>query len=1124
MYKKAYRGGTEISAIFYNNRSVVGTSDKDIQKLFENDEKGFWFSADDSDLTANGQSVVQINSKLSRQRSPNIAVNGDLSDDITNWYTISTTSLSIVDSKLRATLTSVSNPRAALRLNDLVIGKRYRVSINYNFYETETNYIRVQTGPDLSLNNPAYSSRVIRGVGTIAFTFVATQSTLYVGGVNVAQILGTYFDLWDLVVQEDTLTYAIQNTASKRPLLTEQGLVFDNIDDELTIKLTSSLDNCTIIVTTPNGTEIVTNQQVPENFSINKNFHQMLLIDRALSYQELSKVVRYFEKKARVTSLMTDDEIFATAMFTDWESGLWFDSSDLSLIKTSAAGSIPSALNNNVGRFFSKARPISFGNEVLSNHTFGNGLGSWAIGDGFGTPNNNASLYSINGNAIEVIGTNGIKLVQSSTKEFKKGFTYLLEANISSSNVQQSLHFAVSNDLTTARVSEAFSQNDRHASLYFTSTATEQLYLGVRSNTQGTYTVSDVSLKEVAAYSAQQITSTKRPLVRSSGVVFDGVDDELQVILKSNLSNCTVIITTPNGTKILTEQEIPQTFLITENFHQMMVVNRSLSYKELLTAVRYLEKKARVSSPMKEDEIFASSIFKQSDVGFWFDALDMSHAYTDSQSKVNAANLSRVTTLYDKSRNMKEVYSPLPDLENFETLTGWVNSGSYWTTTNGYLEHGLGGSLYGLNTPILPLKAKKLIGKVHVLAGSLSYDALGYPKSDVRETVYDNSLISGLNSGFEDFSILLQSYINRITFKRSPGTTAHIRIKDLQLIEVHTKELYQEVVANRPLMLAGEGILMDTPTTYSKVKLENALSGCTLITTTKSGTKVLTNQEVPVYLTVNKSFNQMMLIDRELTPMELLDVITYFEKKAKTIKTNSEDYYIRSLFADGTEGLYYNAALQSHSRVLVDHSGNDNHAYQETASKRASYNALNSLKSFAFDGVDDGYATNKEVAIYSTHNITVIAAVKIASSNTTSVIVEHGVQGANGTLPDSFTFFTNVSGSGVSFRASVGTALTRPALQRKPDNTAMVVTSISNTATRKVVMRDFGGSVVQGDLSADKQTATPPREIYFGYRGSNTGYLHGNLYALFMIDRVLTDSERQRIEQHFAKLAGLALT
>ena len=240
------------------------------------------------------------------------------------------------------------------------------------------------------------------------------------------------------------------------------------------------------------------------------------------------------------------------------------------------------------------------------------------------------------------------------------------------------------------------------------------------------------------------------------------------------------------------------------------------------------------------------------------------------------------------------------------------------------------------------------------------------------------------------------------------------------------------------------------------------------------------------------------------------------------------DQLIKSLFADGTQGIYLNAqdaVSVSDLSSIKDLSGNNNHALQENSAKRATLiTDPSGYKSLKFDGIDDGYVT-QSINFTNTDKVTVIAAVRKLSDAGASMVAELSVNaqinvggfyvvapiyaGAN---------YAVLINNGVSAPATTATGYTAP--------TSNVISARLNTkgVTRndQIGMRVDG--VPKGDtsiLSAGGDFGNYP--LFIGRRGGTSLAFNGQIYALLVIGKLLDDATTQKIEKEFAKYIGVTL-
>lgn len=230
--------------------------------------------------------------------------------------------------------------------------------------------------------------------------------------------------------------------------------------------------------------------------------------------------------------------------------------------------------------------------------------------------------------------------------------------------------------------------------------------------------------------------------------------------------------------------------------------------------------------------------------------------------------------------------------------------------------------------------------------------------------------------------------------------------------------------------------------------------------------------------------------------------------------------FIKSLFSDGTQGLYINpqdALSVSDLSSIKDLSGNNNHALQADSSKRATlitntsgYNALN------FDGIDDSYVTSS-IDFSRTDKVTVIVAARRPRETAQyECLLNCGLSGSNGSfalmLSSAYTS-SSFEGKGTLARYAVSAPYTVPKNQ--------VLTGVSDLSGNKTILRLSGNKTeVTTSLGGGNFSNTP---IYIGRRDGTSQSAFTQISALLVIGKLLDDATIQRIEKAFAKYIGVSL-
>ena len=219
-------------------------------------------------------------------------------------------------------------------------------------------------------------------------------------------------------------------------------------------------------------------------------------------------------------------------LFSANEVGVWYDPSDLTTLFQDSAGTTPvTAEGQPVGLMLDKSKGLALGAELVTNGDFSNGTTGWYFtansASGTGVP----SLGVVTGGALVVTGSETPRVttgtIVSPSFSLVVGKTYIITAEISAATSLPFLTLAAAVNLTSGYVSETPSNATRKAQIIWT--ATTNAYIGIRSSVAGTFTVDNISVRELAGNHATQTTLAQRPTyqIDSTGrpyLAFDGVD------------------------------------------------------------------------------------------------------------------------------------------------------------------------------------------------------------------------------------------------------------------------------------------------------------------------------------------------------------------------------------------------------------------------------------------------------------------------------------------------------------------------------------------------------------------------------------------------------------------------
>lgn len=250
---------------------------------------------------------------------------------------------------------------------------------------------------------------------------------------------------------------------------------------------------------------------------------------------------------------------------------------------------------------------------------------------------------------------------------------------------------------------------------------------------------------------------------------------------------------------------------------------------------------------------------------------------------------------------------------------------------------------------------------------------------------------------------------------------------------------------------------------------------------------------------------------------------------ANTIQIGGQktlDQLIKSLFADGTQGIYLNAqdaVSVSDLSSIKDLSGRNNHATQVNATSRASLiTDPSGYKSLKFDGIDDGYVT-PSINFSNTDKVTVIAAVRKLSDATQGLVTElsTNIYTYNGT-------FNMLAPAGTDTANRYRFAVKGTLLTTKYTSTT---SEVGDTAVMRGVADVSNGKagfylngIMQGSNDSNLGTGNYGNyPLYIGRKGGTSLPFNGQIYALLVIGKLLDDATTQRIEKEFAKYIGVTL-
>lgn len=278
--------GVTMAVGSFSPSSVFGVSDlgawydpSDLLTLFQD-------SVGTTTVTAAGQPIgLMLDKRYGPTLGANVVVNGTFTgNSSTGWTLVTGATVGNEKLKLDAPVANV------ISTYSVVAGRVYRWSYSVSDYVSGSISFNVGGG-----TRPAVSAN-----GTYSGIFTATATTsprFLTAGVPRASVD-------NVAVQELAGSHAVQATTTARPAYrtAPSRVDYDGIDDVLVTTFASSLGaNCTIVRAVPNvGVVILTGQTIGTTYSDNQDHCGLLIINRALTPFETTRLTTFMNKKAGV--------------------------------------------------------------------------------------------------------------------------------------------------------------------------------------------------------------------------------------------------------------------------------------------------------------------------------------------------------------------------------------------------------------------------------------------------------------------------------------------------------------------------------------------------------------------------------------------------------------------------------------------------------------------------------------------------------------------------------------------------------------------------------------------------------------------------------------------------------
>jgi len=244
-------------------------------------------------------------------------------------------------------------------------------------------------------------------------------------------------------------------------------------------------------------------------------------------------------------------------------------------------------------------------------------------------------------------------------------------------------------------------------------------------------------------------------------------------------------------------------------------------------------------------------------------------------------------------------------------------------------------------------------------------------------------------------------------------------------------------------------------------------------------------------------------------------------------------FSLASLFAGGIAGSWYDpsdlstlfqdsagttpvTAAGQPVGLILDKSGNNNHAVQATAAKRPTYQTSAGLHWLAFDGVDDAMAT-AAIDFTGTDKVSVFAGVRKLSDAVIATVASFGAD-----VPNSWEMFSPRSQQnryGFAHRTTTVVEVS-PTVGPAPDTA--VITGLSDIGAPSVSI-SRNGVVMQVSTNTLAAANYGNHILNIGSRRGTSLFFNGNVYGLIIPGKLASAAEITSTEAYMAAKTGVTL-
>jgi hypothetical protein len=281
-----------------------------------------------------------------------------------------------------------------------------------------------------------------------------------------------------------------------------------------------------------------------------------------------------------MTKIMDSWAFNPASLFKSGDIGLWFDATDFATMRPDNLGVLPQAISNAVYFALDKSKGLKKSNIFIDNLDFNDGFTNWINTDNYWTLANHIAFHAET-SLLKPLRTPNLTKDQFRTLSFNMD---LVKGGVA---VDLSTVAGIS-IVNTATLSTTIASSNYNIFLGYD---VERVLFKRISGMSTEFKLSNFKLEKISGNHAVQRTASKRPILQSNGVIFDGIDDELSITFDIALSNCTIVRAFEGTVTVQTGQAVSATYSINESYSQHLVINRLLTASEQAQLTAYFEGK-----------------------------------------------------------------------------------------------------------------------------------------------------------------------------------------------------------------------------------------------------------------------------------------------------------------------------------------------------------------------------------------------------------------------------------------------------------------------------------------------------------------------------------------------------